>query len=195
MNRNSVESGDSCSYLDQHSLEQGPALYTNDIAAVLHGLVSRPNIRHSSNVNKTHRPERCSSVRDRRERQHNANPSISIIRSHSTIEGSTQSVASARGRYLELLGDTVVRSNSCSDGYEVPRNIRYGSSTQMFTDANELLQRSHSSNSQVDNDDLSDATDESCLANESGCASIPSPTNTLISNISASIMPSEINHL
>ncbi|KAK4016061.1 hypothetical protein OUZ56_031022 [Daphnia magna] len=193
INRDSVESGDSCSYLDQHSLEQGPTLYTNDIAAVLHGLVSRPNTRHSSSGNRTHRVERCSSVRDSRGRQHNANPSISIIRSHSTIEGSTQSVASARGRYLELLGDTVVCGHGCSDGYEVPRNISYESSSQMFTDA--LLQRSHSSNSQVDNDDLSDATDESCLANESVCASIPSPTNTLISTLSASTMPSEMNHL
>jgi hypothetical protein len=103
-------------------------------------------------------------------------------------------MASAHGRYLELLRDPVIyhSSHGCNGGYEVPRNIRY-ESRQIFTDANELLPRSHSSNSQVD-DDLSDVTDESCLANESVCASIPSPTNTIHSTFGVTTMPSEMNH-
>jgi len=190
-----VGSSESCSYLDQHSLEQGPAIYTNDIAAVLHGLVSGPIARQTIGVNNVlHRLERCSSVRNQRDRH--IGPPRSIVRSNSTTEGSTQSMASAHGRYLELLRDPVIyhSSQGCNDGYEVPRNIRYGS-RQIFTDANELLTRSHSSNSQVDNDDLSDVTDESCLASESVCASIPSPTSTIHSTFSVSTMPSEMNNL
>ncbi len=193
MNRESVGSSGSCSYLDQHSLEQGPVLYTNDIAAVLHGLVN-PN-RPTVSGNRMRRLERCASVRDPRNRRID-HTSVSVVRSNSTIEGSTQSVGNAHGRYLELLSEPVICShNNCNDGYEIPRNVRYGSA-QVFTNSNGLLRRSHSSNSQVDNDDLSDVTDESCLANESVCASPPSLTNTILSTLSVSAMrPSEMNHL
>ena len=191
-NRDSVGSSESCSYLDQHSLEQGPAIYTNDIAAVLHGLVN-PDVSQTISVNNValHRLERCSSVQNPSGRH--IGPPISIVRSNSTTESSAQSMTSANSRYLELLRDPVIYNSShgYNGGYEVPRNFRYGS-RQIFTDGNALLHRSHCSTSQVDNDDLSDVTDESCLANESVCASIPSPTSTIHSTFSVSTMPSEM---
>ena len=186
VNRDSVGSSGSCSYLDQRSLEQGPVLYTNDIAAVLHGLMSpnRPNLAGD----RIHRLERCSSVRDPITRRI-GRPSISVVRSNSTVEGSTQCVGNAHGRYLELLSDPVICSH---DGYEIPRNVRFGPGC--FTNPNGVLQRCHSSNSQVDNDDLSDVTDESCLANESVCASPSLRTNPILSTLSVSTMPSDINN-
>lgn len=191
MNRDSVVSGGSCSYVDQLSLEQGPVLYTNDIAAMLNGLVSPSNSRHTNigASDRMHRSERFSSTREPSSRRNRS--TISLVRSNSTVEGSVDCVSgNAHGRYLQLLSDYVIASQGCNDGYEVPRTVRYGSA-QAFTIANGS---SHSSNSQVDNDDISNLTDESCLANDSVYASNSSRTNTIQSTVS-STMPSESNHL
>lgn len=192
MNRHSVGSSGSCSYLDQLSLEQGPVLYTNDIAAMLNGLVN-PN-RRQTNVGASdqtmHRSERFSSTREPSSRRINHSTN-SLVRSNSTVEGSIDCASNAHSRYLKLLSDYVIASQGCNDGYEVPRTVRCGSA-QAFTIANGS---SHSSNSQVDNDDLSNLTDESCLANDSVCASNSSRTNTIQSIVSDSTMPSELNHL
>lgn len=170
------------------SLEQGPVLYTNDIAAMLNGLATS-NSRHPVGANRANQSPRFSSVRESRSRRTNRSP-VSLVRSNSNVEGSVDSAASAHGRYLQLLSDYVICGPD--HGYEVPRNIRYGSA-QTFTNGDECSP--HSSSSQVDNDDLSNLTDESCLANDSACASNSSRSNTIQSSVSVSTMPLEINNL
>lgn len=161
-------------------------LYTNDIAAMLNGLVN-PNSRQtnpSASDRMIQRSERFSSTREPSSRRNNR-VATSLVRSNSTVEGSVD--CASHGRYLQLLSDYVI-GQGCNNGYEVPRTVRRGSE-QVFPIANGS---SHSSNSQVDNDDISNLTDESCLANDSLYASNSSRTNTIQSTVSDSTMPSDL---
>lgn len=139
----------SCSYLDEHSLEQGAVLYTNDIAAVLNGLVCSDT---KESQNRSHGLEKCSSGRVKRIGQ----PSVSVLRSNSITEGTRLSVAHGHDRYLELLSDSGICIPGCNGGYEVPRN----ECVPLHTSTSNRLQTPNSSSSAIDNDNSSALTDD-----------------------------------
>lgn len=164
-------------------MEQGPVLYTNDIAAMLNGLVTSSN-RTAIGANRMYRSERFPSTQHPIGRRTNQ-----VVRSNSSVQSSADSVSNARSRYLELLSDSVSCRQGCNDGYEVPRNVPYRS-TRGFNNGDRMPHcSSESSHSNVGNDDQSDVTDESCLADES----VFSCTNPIQSGSSNSILPTQIN--
>ena len=138
--------------MEGDQLEPNSALYTNGTIAAFGGT----DAHNGPNQSDRFRVERCASERDSAGLARRSAP---LTRRNSTDAGSGAS--SSHARYLELLSDGQIY-----DGYEVPRNVRYGP-VRTFPKTNGLLQH-YQSNLQVDNDDndcLSDVTDESCLAN------------------------------
>ena len=149
-------------YLEGDQLESNRALYANETVGALNGAfgLNAAQRRPSSDV----RLERCTSERDSSNGL--GRRSALIPRSNSIGGGSGES--NSHGRYLELLSDDCrSRLPSTDDGYEMPRNVRYGL-VRTFPKTNGLLpQHFLQSNSPVDcnddNDCMSDVTDESCL--------------------------------
>jgi len=149
-------------YLEGDQLEQNGALYANETVGALSGAfgLNTTQRRPSSEI----RLERCTSERD--SSNGTGRRSAHIIRSNSIGGGSGES--NSHSRYLELLSDDCrSRLPSTDDGYELPRNVRYGL-VRTFPKTNGLLpQHILQSNSPVDcnddNDCLSDVTDESCI--------------------------------
>lgn len=138
---------------------------------MLNDLVTSGN-RSTIGGNRMYRSERFSSNQNRMGRHINQ-----IVRSNSSVESSTDSVANTRSRYLQLLSDSIVCNQECNGGYEVPRNVHYGSTQRCRNSNGDRMPHcsSESSHSNVGNDDLSDLTDESCLANESVSSSNTDP--------------------
>lgn len=165
-------SDESCAYLEQHVLEPGAALYTNDVAAVLNGLVATPNRRPTL--------DRCRSAREsnRNRAEINRMSDRLLTRSNSMTGGPAETTRN--DRYLELLSDSLSCSSSrCNDGYEMPRYAPYGP----LAKSAQLQQSSSSISSLGDSSDVTHSSRVTMNYAErqspvSGCETAYLPTNT-----------------